>query len=504
MTRCIFYTIIAVLLIGGISITAMRHASTGIPLLPEDQTEVWLIEARVSFTAEGRAVEASLDIPDEVPGFQIVNEQSASPGYGFSILDLDANRRGVWSTRSATGLQTLYYKVQVAPSQDTPSAAATSFSAVPQVFWDDAREVAARQVLAEAYKSSSSPLSMCRELIKLVNNPADSQNVSLLRSEISPVLLLEKLLNFAGIPNRIVKGLYLEENRRNLELESMIQIYTPERWVTFDPSSAAQGLPQDFFIWDQDGASLLDVSGARNSGVSFAITSQQVSTAQLALDSMDSGYFSFFDMHKLPVEEQNMLKVMLLLPMGALVVVFMSVLVGVRTSGTFMPILIALSFLQTSLVPGLLSFVAMVAFGLLLRGYLSYFNLLLVARISTIVVLVLLIIVFSSLFGYQIGINTHMGITFFPVIIVAWTIERMSILWEDEGPREVLIQGIGSLVVAVGAFMLMNWPLAAHLSFNFPEVNFIVLALIMLLGNYTGYKVSEMRRFRALRLKLRF
>jgi uncharacterized membrane protein len=87
---------------------------------------------------------------------------------------------------------------------------------------------------------------------------------------------------------------------------------------------------------------------------------------------------------------------------------------------------------------------------------------------------------------------------------VAWTIERMSILWEDEGAREVLIQGAGSLIVAVGAFMLMRWPVAAHLSFNFPETNLVVLGLIMLMGNYTGYKLSEMRRFRALRLKLRF
>jgi hypothetical protein len=503
MTRWVFYSIIALLFLSGIALTFLRHASTGIPLLPGEQTRVWVVEARVSFIADGGAVEASLDIPDAVPQFRILSEQSASPGYGFSVLEIDDNRRGVWTTRRASGIQTLYYKVQVVPEPkgDHPPPLPV---AVTPVFWDEAHEVAARQMVAEAYKRSGSSLSMCRELIKLVNAPEESQNVSLLRSRIPRVPLLEKLLNFAGIPNRVVMGLYLEENRRNLELEHMLQIYTPQRWVTFDPVSAAQGLPQNFFIWDQDGSSLLDITGGHESRTTFAITSHNISSAQLALDTMAPGYFSFFDMHKLPVAEQNMLKVMLLLPLGALVVVFMSVMVGVRTSGTFMPILIALSFLQTSLVPGMLSFVAMVAFGLLLRGYLSHFNLLLVARISTIVVLVLLLIVFSSLFGYQIGVNTHMGITFFPVIIVAWTIERMSILWEDEGAREVLIQGAGSLIVAVGAFMLMRWPVAAHLSFNFPETNLEVLGLIMLMGNYTGYKLSEMRRFRALRLKLRF
>src|SRR5690606_22272412 len=132
------------------------------------------------------------------------------------------------------------------------------------------------------------------------------------------------------------------------------------------------------------------------------------------------------------------------------------------------------------------------------RTYLSRLNLLLIARIATLVVLVIFIISILSLVGYQMGLNTGMTITFFPMIIIAWTIERMSILWEEEGPREVLIQGGGSLLVAVMAFSLMQLPVVGHLTFNFPEINLVFLALIMLMGQYTGYKISELRRFRAM------
>jgi len=180
-----------------------------------------------------------------------------------------------------------------------------------------------------------------------------------------------------------------------------------------------------------------------------------------------------------------------------MVVVFMRVLVGVRTAGTFMPILIALAFLQTSLLPGLASFVSVVALGLMMRGYLSRLNLLLVARIATLIVLVIFIISALSILGYQLGYSTGMIITFFPMIIIAWTIERMSILWEEEGLREVLVQGSGSLVVAVAAFALMRWPLVQHLTFNFPELNLVLLASILAMGQYTGYKLSELRRFHA-------
>ncbi|EXJ13021.1 hypothetical protein D791_00364 [Nitrincola nitratireducens] len=129
--------------------------------------------------------------------------------------------------------------------------------------------------------------------------------------------------------------------------------------------------------------------------------------------------------------------------------------------------------------------------GLVIRTYLSRLNLLLVSRIATLVVLVVFLVSFLSLVGYQLGFSTGMTITFFPMIIIAWTIERMSILWEEEGPREVVTQGGGSLFVAVLAYLLMQLPLSGHLSFNFPELNLIILAIIMLMGQYTGYKLSD-------------
>ena len=56
----------------------------------------------------------------------------------------------------------------------------------------------------------------------------------------------------------------------------------------------------------------------------------------------------------------------------------------------------------------------------------------------------------------------------------------------------------GSLLVAVFAYLLMHWSLLEHLTFNFPELNLVLLALILAMGQYTGYKLSELRRFRAM------
>ena len=96
---------------------------------------------------------------------------------------------------------------------------------------------------------------------------------------------------------------------------------------------------------------------------------QSVPVQQLAYTTNSDSAFARIGLHSLPIEEQSMFRMLLLLPLGAAVVVFMRVLVGVRTAGTFMPILISLAFLQTSLLPGLVSFVSVVAIGRLSPGF---------------------------------------------------------------------------------------------------------------------------------------
>ena len=133
----------------------------------------------------------------------------------------------------------------------------------------------------------------------------------------------------------------------------------------------------------------------------------------------------------------------------------------------------------------------------MIRYYLSNLNLLLVARIAVLVLIVIGIITTFSVLSYRLGLIEGLNMTFFPMIILAWTIERMSITWEESGPKEVVVQGGGSLLVATIAYLAMSVPIVSHLAFNFPELHMVVLAVVLLLGRYTGYRLLELRRFAA-------
>ena len=494
-SRVPFYVFVFLLIAAGISIATWRHLELGIPWMTGEQRPVWMIEARVDFDALGEAAEVSLHIPEQPPGFRILTEQAASPGYGFSILESPRSRRAEWTKREVSGPQTLYFKAQFVPDEDVTEQTPVRTPRPQAVFWEEPQATAVRELLDQAMERSSSPESMTRELIRLMQPDTRTQNTTLLVSEDNYLQLMVRMLNHAGIAARTADALKLEDARRRQQLVPFLQIYNGERWLTFDPRTGEQGVPESLLLWRQGSESLLDVLGGDNSQVSFSMLRQTVPALQLATLEANQNGLGVLGFYQLPIEEQSMFRMLLLLPLGALIVAFMRIVIGIRTSGTFMPVLIAVAFVQTTLVPGLIAFLSVVAIGLVLRGYLSSLNLLLVSRISALIILVIFITAGLSIIGYQMGFNTGMTVTFFPMVIIAWTIERMSILWEEEGAREVLVQGSGSLFVAICAYLVMSLPLAGHLTFNFPELHLVILGLILLMGQYTGYKLSELRRF---------
>jgi len=100
--RRVFHTLMVLLILGGMSLLWLRHEQLGIPLIPERQVPVWLVEARVDFDATGGRTLVRLSLPAEPTGFRLVSEQAASPGYGFSSL-----RRPATETRGSRPRVTL-------------------------------------------------------------------------------------------------------------------------------------------------------------------------------------------------------------------------------------------------------------------------------------------------------------------------------------------------------------------------------------------------------------
>ncbi len=497
--------VIALLVALGSGLAIYKSRVLGFPFVPGEATRVFVAEAKIEFEAEGKPVLVSFALPEDTRTLRVTDANFASPGYGFLRQKISGDSRGVWSKREASGSQTLYYQAHVFASPGNPPADDEEAPPTPEPpFFEEPQKTAARAVVDAAYNRSASPETLAGDLMRRLNEAAPSQNVELLVGDVETaeqqVALEVKLLALAEISARVVRGIQLEDGRRRQKLVEWLEIWNGDEWVPVDPETGQLGFPPSFLPWQRGGESLLDVTGGHGSSVRFSTLSElrPARATAVSIGAREHAALVDFSIYSLPIEDQNAFKLLLLVPMGALVVVVMRNLIGVRTSGTFMPILIALAFIQTTLVTGLVLFVLIVSIGLLIRAYLSRLDLLLVPRIAAIVIVVILLFGAFAIVSHKLQLEGGLRVTFFPMIIMAWTIERMSVLWDEDGPVEVLVQGSGSLVVATLAYLVMVNRYVAHLTYSFPELLLVVLALILAIGQYTGYRLTELRRFEPL------
>ncbi|MEF1230245.1 UUP1 family membrane protein, partial [Vibrio fortis] len=270
--------------------------------------------------------------------------------------------------------------------------------------FDGPEEAAAKALIDRATQRSADNLTFTRELVKTLNDP-DSQNSALILNNMDKVEAAHKLLSFAGIHSKVVGVIELEDGRRRQSIQHMIQIWDKNQWVLFSPESSQQQVQPNLLIWDESNVSLLDVVGGQNSKVHFSMIAQEVTPTEATNSKISADQLLNLSIHSLPLEEQAMFKTIMLIPIGALIVVFLRVIVGLKTSGTFMPVLIAVAFVQTQLVTGIVGFLLIVGTGLVIRSYLSKLNLLLVARISAVIITVIMIISIFTVVAFKVGLT---------------------------------------------------------------------------------------------------
>lgn len=495
----------AVLLIAlGLGIASYKVYYLGLPATPQQSTEVWTVQARLTFEGEGKPAKAAFHVPDVTPGFLKLEENFISSHYGLAVDSTDNNRRADWSVRRAKGDQTLYYRILL-----TRSDFSQTWSSVPRYpkkpDYQEPYASAITSILDDVRSESADIGSYTRKLLLQLNSPQSSENIKLIRNKVGTnnanwVREIIEILKGVRIPGRILWGLNITDASNKASLEPLLQVHNGEQWLTFHPTTAVQGIPKNFLAWKVGDDLLYELEGGKNAKLEFSITKtyeELIDIARKGSKQMNS-VFADFSLLSLPVQNQNVYRLLLMVPLGALLIVFLRTFVGLKTFGTFMPVLIALAFRETQLYWGMFLFVAIVSLGLMLRFYLERLMLLLIPRLASILVIVVILMLLISLISTKLGVERVLSITLFPMVILAMTIERMSITWEENGAQEAMLQGLGSLAVACLGYMVMTNETLMYLMFVFPELLFVVLALCLWMGRYTGYRLSELRRFRAI------
>lgn len=495
------YTLSIVLCLIGLGLFTYRYKVLDVPLTNNETINSWMIEANLRFTPEPHApVKASFTIPYMPPYFAILDEYFISQNYGVTTNLNGYNRRAVWTLRRSTGTQSLYYRA-IFRGTDHREAYLKKPPRMKQQTLPDNQQTAVDTIIQLARQSSADIQTFAQNTIIQLNK--NDGNAKLLAGtpldEANIIKAIITVLNHAKIDAMPVQGIYLTQQAK-ATFKPYLAVYNGNEWLYLNPKTGSAGLPKDFLIWQYGDEPLFEVGAGKKPLLTLTVSPTPINALTIAKTrglQLDSTLLRF-SLLQLPIHVQETYKILLTVPVGAFIILLLRNFIGLSTFGTFMPVLIALAFRETHVIWGITLFTIIVSFGLLARFYLDELRLLIVPRLAAILTVVILLMIFISIICLNLGLESGLSVALFPMVILTMTIERMCITWDERGAFEAIKSGVGSLIAAVLCFSVMNLQALQYLIFAFPELLLVLLAIILCVGQYRGYRLVELVRFKAL------
>lgn len=301
----------------------------------------------------------------------------------------------------------------------------------------------------------------------------------------------------AGLPARLVTGFVIEPETE-LVPQYWAEVWLGSRWTPFDPIHGIERmLPENFVPVVRDRLEI--VRGTDISELESKFEIIPLPPGPGATRFGRGRLAAIFDLTRLPLDMQDPLSIILLMPLGALVTALFRTIIGLRTFGTFTPTLLALSFVYADWTTGLVTFVVVLVIGLSSRVLLDRLKLLVVPRLSAILTLVVLIIVFLVSVLDYFNLTPSAQAVILPMVILTMTIERFYLTSEEDSPGFAVQLLATTMLVGACCYGVLRWKTVGRLLFTFPEIHFFTIAVLVLLGRYSGYRLTELWRFRDLK-----
>ena len=508
-----------VLIAAGLSLFAFKVFSLDYPLTTAAAPSVWRVDLVVTAAGTGSRTVIEIPLPRSSGYQRILAEEVRSEQMRFTIDEQDTDRRGRWSGR-LDGSASLSYQVTIEaapfgrplPAGDSggtyPKSVAEYLTAAPAIqHTDPAVAALSRELMLEAKNKvilAQHIFEFAADEIGVVRSAAPMDAVTVIRegrgNAAGRARLFCALARFNGLPCRVMAGIALA-NGRGDEFAYWNEAYLGGGWVPYDAVEHHAGIlpPDRLSLGPLNGADLVTATNVSALAYRFDIQAELETYAELVRRGrLDSHHWiDRISLLFLPVQQQHALRILLLVPLGALAMVVVRTVVGLRTFGMFMPVLIALAFTGTGLLWGTLMLLVIIAFALVSRLWIQGLYLLLAARIAFILTLVILLMVGIFLIGDRVGLP-FAGVGAFPFVIMTMIVERISVGLEEEGLANTL-RRIGATLASIYlTYAVIRAEGLQTVFLVYPELLLIILGLLVAVGRYTGYRLIELVRFREL------
>ncbi len=193
----------------------------------------------------------------------------------------------------------------------------------------------------------------------------------------------------------------------------------------------------------------------------------------------------------------NTIVLLLLLPLIATLVSVLHYILGLSGYGIFMPTMIAVAFLATGILGGLVLFAIILAISLLSNLLLKKLKLHFWPARSISLMLISIATFGLMVLSTEVKILNISNITIFPVLFMILLAEDFVRTELAKSKSEAKRLMIGTLVLAISGAIMMEWRIFQEAVLLHPGISLIlVMTINLIVGNYTGIRLSEISRFK--------
>lgn len=298
------------------------------------------------------------------------------------------------------------------------------------------------------------------------------------------------VLRASRIPARLVGGVVLDE-ARSRQPHAWLEAFHDGRWHGYDPEYGyAAQLPPSYVPMNRTGA-LIAWTRTDDPVNTLLLVERQV----IALEHLPEGsksWLAVFDFAALPQIARETVGLLLLLPLGALVTVFVRLILGVRTYGIFSPVLLALAALFVDFSTALVIVAVVAALGFLGLAALPR-SLSRTPRLAVVFTLV------GLSMGIGVAVLLHLGrsaesvMVLLPVVVLTGLVDSFYEASEKSGLKAALARLAWTAAAAGVCFVILARDDLGQLLVHHPELHLVTMGLMIAMGAYRSHKPAQQK-----------
>ena len=479
-------------------------------------------ELTMQVDGHGENIRLGAYLPKSDSRFEITGEQSASGPFVLNLESDALNRRATWQGEAIEGTQVVRYAFSARGQHiryEIDPTLPISGTLPPQLLrylepeeGVQVNDPLIAQTLATILpKGTPTMLAALTAIHRHLQDNLANRDFAGYTDALTALKLGEGSCNGKGrlfvamarylkIPARLVGGLILNPGTKRVT-HQWVEVYVGGHWVPFDTiNDHFAEIPENFLTLYYGDKVLFSHTTNVNFQYFFKISRQMVPRRE-AQHTLEASIFNLSNLYRIFEKvgiSQNLLKIILMIPLGALVTVVLRNVVGLETFGTFLPALIAAASRDTGLWWGLAGFMLIIGLTALLRYPLNWLRLLHSPKMAILLTLVVIVMLGITTIAVETGLFGLAHVSLFPIAILAITAERFAIVSEEQGMEKALrITGM-TLIAIAAAYAVMNTLFLQSLILAFPELLLLVIAFNLWLGRWIGMRMMEFLRFRNL------